>query len=166
MKTLITLVAATFTFMLTSCSKPAETGNPGLCENDSPFAHNTALSTAIDDIKRRDSFLLKYGIVDPRVSFLVSKYDLYRALGIKEGTPSVFDYIRVYRGRDTADQAKLYITPVVGADPCRNNGGNDTVLVGTMPDGSRGPMMLDLNYPCPSMCPNNKLSDMLSKDKK
>lgn len=121
-----------------------------------PFgnAHNVAADTAAADICRHQLRMEALGIQSPVKAFLVSKYDLCKALGISVEVETQFDYVRCYLGLTERDQAKLYLTPVLGADPLQGNGGNDTLLMGEVPggDGTLVPIVLDLNFPCPNLC--------------
>ncbi len=121
-----------------------------------PFGntHNVNADTASNDICRNQIRLEALGIKNPVKAFLVSKYDLCKALGISTSTPSKVDYVRCYLGLTRDDRAKLYLTPVVGAKPLDGNGGNDSLLMGEVPggDGTLVPIVLDLNFPCPNLC--------------
>lgn len=141
---------------------------PQYCNID----HYTPLDTAIQHTKNYACYLKNLNAsncgvkIDETKAFLVSKCDLLSVLGIPVATDSQFDYVRVYFGLTSANTPKLYLTPVVGADPAAGIAGRDTILVGPTGSGLPAQYVLDLNFPCPNLCdprsPLNSVCDRLS----
>lgn len=127
------------------------------CDTD----HYTDLDVAMHHIENYACYLKNLNAshcgmsIDSTKAFLVSKCDLLSVLGLPVETPSQYDYVRVYFGLTDNNSPKLYITPVVNADPSAGVAGEDVILTGLPGSGLPAKYVLDLNFPCPNLCSSN-----------
>ncbi len=109
------------------------------------------LQTAQNNIHRYDELCLKTFQTVPVRAYTIHSEDLLEVLGVPVSDSSMckYKYARAYLGLDSANNFKLYLTPVEGADldAVPKNAGKDVILKDEM-----GPYVLDLNAPCPMTC--------------
>lgn len=93
----------------------------------------------------------------PVVAFTTRAADLLAALGLSDTLEKHcnFNHVRAYLGIDDQNKFKLYFVSVSGATLSANYGGEDVPTPGTPPNLI--PSVLDLNTPCPQVCPVNNI---------
>jgi hypothetical protein len=169
-KTLYPVLTAISLVVLTACSnepsakeKPAEEKSGASAPvRASHVEENTMvrvpLTEAMGNVARYDSVSSavfgSMGAAVPLKAYTVHAADLFESLGMPasyvDSAVCVYHHVRVYLGLDSANNFKLYFTPVTGASlsDSRPSAGTDYFL--TDERGMR--YVMDLNAPCPNTC--------------
>lgn len=137
---------------------------------DTGISWANAFNTYADELYRKNAkgeFIKVERDSLPRI-FTFRTSDLLAALGLNNTSPNT-NHIRAYLGIDALGQRKLFFVGVVGA-----NLNGSSITPGTdvffRPEtnsvgdpGDPGDLVLDLNYPCPTLCPEIPLGQSLSR---
>lgn len=166
---------------LAGCEMRSSMNKNASNENDSLSASPRfviSVDTAKLDIERYNKLMKKYDSIvvasgNPMLSnvpfkaFTVRAVDLTEALGMPLSISNKvkYNHVRVYIGLSEANQFKLFLTPVIGADLDAKPpvAGKDLILkrkirnaAGEMLNEEEGYVM-DFAMPCPNTCPENPL---------
>ncbi len=91
-------------------------------------------------------------------AFTFQTNDLLVALGIPTTTKTNYRHVRGYFGIDENGNSKIFFVGVDGADFKANIAGTDIFFSCSKQQNNDQEFVLDLNYPCPTLCPTDPLA--------